>query len=199
VVAVNVSTRQLGTASTLRQAAVDALAASGLPADCLCLEITESALADDTEAAVATLQELWALGIRLSIDDFGTGFSSLSYLTQFPIDELKVDRSFVAAVASDPRAAAIVRSVVALSKSLGVDCVAEGVEDAVQLAFLRDLDCTSAQGFLLSRPVPGHAVPALLAERSPTFLAAVAEGSPTALSGFAARRPGAPRRSGAAG
>jgi len=120
----------------------------------LTLEITESELMDDPLHAMEVLGKLKALGLSTSIDDFGTGYSSLAYLKNLPIDELKIDRSFVANMVTDESDLTIVRSTIDLSHNLGLDVVAEGVEDAATLARLATLGCDRAQGYYLSRPVP---------------------------------------------
>jgi EAL domain-containing protein (putative c-di-GMP-specific phosphodiesterase class I) len=119
----------------------------------------------DTDYTLATLDALKAVGVRLAIDDFGTGYSSLSYLRRFPIDELKIDRSFVATMAQERGQLAVVRSVVRLGETLGLDTIAEGVEDDQQLASLRTLRTVSGQGFLFSRPIDAADIPKLLAKR----------------------------------
>ncbi|MDZ7585808.1 MAG: EAL domain-containing protein, partial [Thiobacillus sp.] len=118
------------------------------------LEITESTVMHDSEAAIGTLRALKNLGLTLSVDDFGTGYSSLSYLKLFPIDVLKVDRSFVRDVTTDPDDTAIVRAIVTLAHSLGLSVIAEGVEKAAQAAFLRYVKCDELQGYYFSRPLP---------------------------------------------
>ncbi len=152
-VSVNLSARQLAqpgfpgiVARILEETGAD-------PAD-LCLEITEGTLMVDMAAAVVGLANLRALGVRISIDDFGTGYSSLAYLRTLPIDEIKIDRSFITPVAEDRSSAAIVASIVGLCHALGLLVVAEGVETSVQLDTLHLLDCDVAQGFYLSRPQP---------------------------------------------
>jgi diguanylate cyclase (GGDEF)-like protein/PAS domain S-box-containing protein len=156
-VSVNLSARQLN-----RDDLVDtvdrALKESGLSPDRLWLEITESVLMDDADTAVAVLQRLRALGVHLSVDDFGTGYSSLAYLRRFPVDALKVDRSFVAGLGEDPEDSAIVEAVVSMAHSLRLLVVAEGVETDEQLARLRDLGCELAQGFYFAAPVPPAAL-----------------------------------------
>ncbi len=156
-IAVNISPqqfRQPDFAQTVRAV----LTETGLPAHHLELEITESTVMHGIEAAIATLGELKAMGVRLAIDDFGTGYSSLSYLRQFPINRLKIDRAFVADVGSDPDAAALVSSIVALGRSLGLELVAEGIENEEQADFLRILECDRGQGFLFQRPVAADQV-----------------------------------------
>ena len=127
---------------------------SGLAEDGLELELTESMLMDDPKATVSTLRQLKSSGIHLSIDDFGTGYSSLSYLKRFPIDALKIDRSFVKDITTDPDDAAISTAIILLGHSLRLTVVAEGVETESQLDFLRALKCNEVQGFLFSPPVP---------------------------------------------
>ena len=127
-----------------------------LPPRCLKLEITESVFSDNIEAAVKLLTQLRNLGVQLSIDDFGTGYSSLSYLQHFPIDTLKIDRSFVTQMTENEENLAIVRTIVALAQNLGMDVVAEGVETEDQLSLLRKLECENGQGFLFSTPLGGR-------------------------------------------
>lgn len=126
------------------------------------LEITESTVMHDSEAAIGTLRALKKLGVTLSVDDFGTGYSSLSYLKLFPIDVLKIDRSFVRDLTTDSDDAAIVRAIVSLSHSLGLAVVAEGVEEVAQAAFLRNVKCDELQGYYFSRPLPEEAAEHLL-------------------------------------
>jgi EAL domain-containing protein (putative c-di-GMP-specific phosphodiesterase class I) len=160
-VSVNVAAQQLredGFAAEVR----DALAAAGLPPECLLLEITESALVHDTPDTVARLAALRALGVRVAVDDFGTGYSSLGYLQRFPIDVLKIDRVFVDGLRRGGSDAALARTVVALGGSLGLQTVAEGVETAEQAAALRAMGCPYAQGFLFARPLAADALAAAL-------------------------------------
>lgn len=126
-----------------------------LPPRCLKLEITESVFSDNIDAAVGLLTRLRNLGVQLSIDDFGTGYSSLSYLQRFPIDTLKIDRSFVTQMMENEENLAIVRTIVALAQNLGMDVVAEGVETEEQLLLLRKLECENGQGYLFSTPLGG--------------------------------------------
>jgi hypothetical protein len=117
----------------------------------------------NAERHIRTLHELKALGVTLSIDDFGTGYSSLSYLKRFPLDELKIDRSFVSGVDTDPDNAAIVIAIIAMAHCLGLSVVAEGVETQAQLAFLKSKSCDECQGFLFAKPMPAEAFGKLLA------------------------------------
>jgi len=129
-----------------------------LPAARLQLEITEGSVMDQPDRALATLQELAGVGVGLSVDDFGTGYSSLAYLQRLPVNELKIDRSFVLGLAGNSSDGEIVRSTVGLGHNLGLSIVAEGVEDERSLAFLRDVGCDIAQGFFIARPMPADAV-----------------------------------------
>ena len=152
-VSVNVSGRQLEDAGLL--AAVErALAASGLPAPLLILEITETALIGDFDSSLANLDALRGLGIGLAIDDFGTGYSSLSYISRLPLDVIKIDRSFVEGLGTDSPNAAIVSAITTMSRSLGFRVQAEGVETHRQAAALRAMACDLVQGFFFARPVP---------------------------------------------
>jgi diguanylate cyclase (GGDEF)-like protein/PAS domain S-box-containing protein len=152
-VAVNLSGRQFWQKDLVR-VVQDALAAAGLPPQALELEITESTVMQHVEQALAMLQELNDLGVTLAIDDFGTGYSSLAYLKRFPVDKLKVDRTFVRDVDRDPDDAAIVSSVIALARSMQLAVVAEGVETEAQRDLLLERGCTAMQGFLFCRPLP---------------------------------------------
>jgi diguanylate cyclase (GGDEF)-like protein len=161
-VAVNVSPRQLsseGFADTVR----DALQASGLAPRRLCLEVTETALLADVDGARAMLARLRALGVLLAVDDFGVGHASLRHLRQLlPVDVLKIDKSFVDGLVEDHEDAAIVAAVVRLADGLGLECVAEGVEDAEQARSLTAMGCSTAQGYYFARPMAPDAVAALL-------------------------------------
>jgi CheY-like chemotaxis protein len=157
---VNVSPRQFG--AELVEVVAAALATTGTEPAALCLEVTESLLMNDVEGSVDVLRELAALGVAVSIDDFGTGYSSLSYLKQFPLQELKIDRSFVEGLGRDDNDTAIVAAVVAMAHALGLCVVAEGVETSEQLERLRTLGCEQAQGYYFARPGPASEVDALL-------------------------------------
>jgi EAL domain-containing protein (putative c-di-GMP-specific phosphodiesterase class I) len=163
-VAVNVSARQLIRGTIVDDVAA-ALAAAGLAADALCLEITESVLLEGVAPAIRTLGALKTIGVRISIDDFGTGYSSLSYIGKLPIDELKIDRSFVVDL-HDEGGAALVRGIIGLAKALGHHVVAEGIETLQQLELLEAGACDVAQGYLLGRPVPAENILELLTERA---------------------------------
>lgn len=151
-VSVNLSVKQFNQPGLVENIS-KVLKESQLPPRCLKLEITESVFSDNIEAAVGLLTQLRQLGVQLSIDDFGTGYSSLSYLQRFPIDTLKIDRSFVTQMMESEENIAIVRTIVALAQNLGMDVVAEGVETEDQLELLRKLECDNGQGFLFSIPL----------------------------------------------
>lgn len=160
-VAVNISARQMQNAGLLEMVR-GVLAETGVDPGLLELEITESSLMHNTESAVTLLQALKDLGLRLSIDDFGTGYSSLSYLKRFPVDALKIDRSFVRDVNTDRDDAAISRAIITMAHQLDLKVIAEGVEDRMQQQFLVENGCDEAQGFLFSRPVNADAIAAML-------------------------------------
>uniref|UniRef100_A0A8J4M5M7 EAL domain-containing protein n=1 Tax=Acidicaldus sp. TaxID=1872105 RepID=A0A8J4M5M7_9PROT len=162
LVAVNVSPEQLR-AGDLVATVADCLARTGLAPERLELEVTESILIEDAKGALATLNALKGLGLRIVLDDFGTGYSSLSYLRRFPFDKLKIDHSFVQSLGQDQEATAIVRAILALAQSLGLDVTAEGVETGEQLRLLQALSCTQIQGYLLGRPQSAAALSTLLA------------------------------------
>jgi diguanylate cyclase (GGDEF)-like protein/PAS domain S-box-containing protein len=160
-ISVNLSARQLqhpGLVADVAEAVQDA----GMDPATLELEITETVVMQDAEATDATLRALKAIGIRLAIDDFGTGYSSLSYLKRFPVDTLKIDRSFVDGLGSDSQDTAIVHSVAALARALDLSVTGEGVETAAQHVLLQRLGCDLAQGYLYARPVPAVELTALL-------------------------------------
>jgi diguanylate cyclase (GGDEF)-like protein len=152
-VSVNVSTKQFVDAGLI-ECVQECLNETGLEPRCLKLEITESAIMTDPKSAAATLDKLRALGIAISLDDFGTGYSSLSYLQNFPISNLKIDRSFVNRLGSSHESDEIVRTIVRLAHTLGMDVTAEGIEEPSQQLQLTSLACESGQGFLYSKPMP---------------------------------------------
>jgi diguanylate cyclase (GGDEF)-like protein len=159
-VAVNISARQFREAAFVPSVAA-ILAETGMPPGALELEITEHLVVADTARSQEVLAELKALGVRIALDDFGTGYSSLGYLTRFPIDTLKIDRSFVSGLGSDESSGAVATAIIALGKSLGMEIVAEGVETPLQQAFLTEHGCHELQGFLFSRPRPAAELHAL--------------------------------------
>ncbi len=163
-VSVNVSGYQFRQPS-LEDIVRDALKKSGLESPYLTLELTESTLMADVDRNMRSLSEMKELGVKLSIDDFGTGYSSLSYLKRFPLDELKIDRSFIADVEAGADDAAIVTAIIAMGQSLGLTIVAEGVENQGQLAFLRDRNCDLCQGFLFSAPMSEEALTTMIEQR----------------------------------
>ena len=150
---VNVSAHQLREEGWADEVAA-ALAATGLPGERLVLEITESALVEDTEVSMSRLSELRALGVRLAVDDFGTGYSSLAYLRRMPVDFLKIDKAFVDGVTGDAHESALARAVVKLADTLRLAAVAEGIEHRAQLDVLRSLGCEYGQGLFLAPPEP---------------------------------------------
>lgn len=163
MVSVNISTRQFQ-GSDIVSTVQAALEESGLPPRLLHLEVTEGLLLRDTPAAAATLTRLAEMGVRLAIDDFGTGYSSLSYLKRFPFNTLKIDRSFVNDVVSDPSDASLVEAIIAMARSLGLQVVGEGVETREQLQFLAARNCEVVQGFYFSPAVPSGEFVRLLSE-----------------------------------
>jgi len=165
---VNVSMRQIASPELVGDV-VEALAASRLDPDTVTLEVTESVLMRDAEATVAHLRGLKELGVKIAIDDFGSGQSSLTYLRRFPIDELKIDRSFIAAIDGSRESTAVLHTLVELGRTLGLSIVAEGIETCSQLEGLRSEHCTYGQGFIFARPMNPHAVePYLFKEAAPT-------------------------------
>jgi diguanylate cyclase (GGDEF)-like protein len=162
-VAVNLSARQLR--KHIAQTVVRVLDATGLPASCLDLELTEHVMMQDAEATLTTLDSLRDMGVQLSVDDFGTGYSSLAYLKRLPIDKVKIDRSFIRDISEDPDDRAIASAIIGMGHSLRLKVVAEGVETQPQLAFLRAQGCDEAQGYLLGRPMPAPEFAELLQQR----------------------------------
>ncbi len=162
---VNLSARQLRHPNIVRDIA-DALDDSGLLPSRLILEITESVLMIDTASTLSRLFQLKSLGVRLAVDDFGTGYSSFAYLRRFPVDILKIDKSFVDGVATEPTASALVDAMIRIGKTLRLETVAEGVEKADQAERLRLLQCDLGQGYLFARPLPTETITEMLRERS---------------------------------
>jgi diguanylate cyclase (GGDEF)-like protein/PAS domain S-box-containing protein len=164
-IAVNLSAVQLaspGLVATVHEA----LGASGLAPELLCLEITETAMLEDPESSAEALRALGAVGVRLALDDFGTGYSSLAYLPHLPLDTLKIDRSFVDGLGTETQDTAIAEAIVAMSRALSLGVVAEGVETERQARELTRLGCDYAQGFYFARPLPAHEILAVLGGRS---------------------------------
>ncbi|MDP1534103.1 MAG: EAL domain-containing protein, partial [Rubrivivax sp.] len=157
-VAVNLSPLQFRADVDIAEQVAQALAASGLDASRLEVEITESLLLKNTDAVLGQLQQLHAMGVRVAMDDFGTGYSSLAYLWRFPFDKVKIDRAFTQNLGDDAKVDLIVRSIVTLAHSLGIRVNAEGVETAAQMAALREQGCDELQGFLLGRPQPADRI-----------------------------------------
>jgi len=163
-VAVNVSARQLQD-NHLHEFIRDLLVSGAIEPDKLELELTETSLMHDPQGAIRLLEAFSSLGINLALDDFGTGYSSLSYLKRFPIDTLKIDQSFVRDLPDDQHDAAIATTIIAMARNLGLKVLAEGVETAEQLAFLREHNCDDVQGYYFSKPVPSEEIPLLLARQ----------------------------------
>jgi EAL domain-containing protein (putative c-di-GMP-specific phosphodiesterase class I) len=166
-IAVNVSAKQF-TSGDLVSVVKNCIGTENIGAGSIELELTESILMNDTKRAVDILGALRKIGVNVSLDDFGTGYSSLSYLKRFPLHTLKIDRSFVRDIESDADDASIVTAIIALSKSLGIKVIAEGVENERQARFLSQHGCHEAQGFLFSKPIPAQEFTALLI-REPAF------------------------------
>jgi diguanylate cyclase len=164
---VNVSARQLDNDAIVHDVA-DALATTELDPGSLTLEITETTLMHDAESAAQTLRELKIQGVRIAIDDFGTGYSSLAYLRQFPVDALKIDRSFISGIAASHESEALIHTLVQLGKTLGLETLGEGIEEQSQLEHLQREQCDSGQGFLFARPLEREAIDAMLKLSTPT-------------------------------
>ncbi|MBX6342067.1 MAG: EAL domain-containing protein, partial [Thermomicrobiaceae bacterium] len=167
VVSVNLSSRQFQQPDLVARVR-DTLGRTGLSPRNLAIEITESAVMEDVEGAVATLQALAALGVQLMIDDFGTGYSSLSYLKRFPVHALKIDRSFVDGLGAEIEDTVISSAVVGLARALDLKVIAEGVESSAQVAHLQAMDCDRAQGYLFAPPIPAERVEGLLRQQAAT-------------------------------
>jgi diguanylate cyclase (GGDEF)-like protein/PAS domain S-box-containing protein len=166
-VAVNVSSQQIYEGAIV-ETVKSVLRETGLDPKLLELELTESRMLDDSEATIAIMRHLKQTGVSLSLDDFGTGWSSLAYLRRFPIDRIKIDRSFVRDLATQSTAEAMVKSILGLARNLGFTCIAEGVETAQQRDFLRSQRCAEMQGFFFSRPVTALDITALLCSPKPS-------------------------------
>ena len=160
-VAINLAARWL-TDPTLPEQVGTALARHGIPPDLLCLELTETSVIADPRRTTSTLERLRDLGVHLSVDDFGTGYSSLTYLSRLPVDQLKIDRTFVQRMADSTRDRAIVQSIIDLGRNLGIETVAEGVTDPATRRTLREMGCRLGQGYLFTQPVLIAEVPAML-------------------------------------
>jgi len=167
-VAINISAIQLKQPDFV-DLVLDTLAEASLDPKLLELELTESVLMADTDPIADRLHRLKAIGLRLSIDDFGTGYSNLRYLSSFPLDRLKIDRSFVSGVGSGDHNPSIVRAIIAMAQSLGLAVVAEGVETREQAAMVTAMGCAEAQGFYFSPPVPVSEIEALFGLQLPRF------------------------------
>jgi EAL domain-containing protein (putative c-di-GMP-specific phosphodiesterase class I) len=163
-VAVNLSARNLLDPALPEQVEL-ALAKWGAPASVLCLELTESFLMSDPTRSIGVMDELSQVGVELSIDDFGTGYSSLAYMRRLPINEIKIDRSFVTNMDVDASDAMIVKATVDLGRNLGLRVVAEGVENEATWEMLKSVGCEVAQGYWMSRPIPGAEATKWIVER----------------------------------
>lgn len=176
-VAVNVAGRQL-MEGNLEVAVTAALEQHGVPAELLELELTESSIMVNTEHTISILKNLQGRGVQISVDDFGTGYSSLAYLRRFPIDKLKIDIAFIREVTSNPDDAAIVLAIIRMAHSLKLEVVAEGVETAAQLAFLKRIHCDQVQGYFFSRPLPPLALEQFLRQCPPAPVPETAPAGP---------------------
>jgi len=162
-IAVNVSGRQLDTDQLIGDIE-GALSHSGLEPSALTIEITETTLMRNVEATARRLTAVKALGVRIAIDDFGTGYSSLAHLQRFPVDALKIDRSFILGLQNNKEGETLIHTLVQLGKSLSIETFAEGIEQKEELSLLRDENCDSGQGFLFARPLDVEATEAFLAD-----------------------------------
>jgi EAL domain-containing protein (putative c-di-GMP-specific phosphodiesterase class I) len=190
-VSVNLSAKQFAQPD-LAELVAGILAETGLDPSSLELEITESVLMDESEAGIRALRALREIGVRLVLDDFGTGYSSLSYLKHLPLDTIKIDRSFVVELTGDDANLPIVHAVISLAHGLGIEVVAEGIETAEQLGWLRQLACDRGQGFYFARPLPAERLTELLRADRPLGGPAA---EPSAVR-LATDRPARRRRSG---
>jgi EAL domain-containing protein (putative c-di-GMP-specific phosphodiesterase class I) len=179
MISVNVSPLQFAEGGALVDAVRTSLLDTGLPPACLQLELTEGLLMTQTAQSLALMQRLRALGVSLAIDDFGTGYSSLSYLRSFPVDTLKIDRSFVRDLGPRAQQATLVNAIIGLGHNLGMKVTAEGIETEEQRRQLLELGCDTGQGYLLGRPMPVEAFEALLDHRHQPEPDAAVGGAPT--------------------
>jgi EAL domain-containing protein (putative c-di-GMP-specific phosphodiesterase class I) len=163
VMSVNLSARQLSRPD-LAETVEGVLRSTGFEGNCLCLDVTETVYVRALEGNTRALDRLRNMGVRISIDDFGTGYSSLSYLKRLPADAIKIDKSFVKGLGEDVEDTAIVRMVIELAHTLGVEVVAEGVESRAQAALLAEMGCDMAQGYLFARPLSPEAAAEFLSE-----------------------------------
>jgi EAL domain-containing protein (putative c-di-GMP-specific phosphodiesterase class I) len=189
VMSVNLSAKQLNDPDLVSEIA-RVLHETGLDARCLKLELTETTVMSDVASTSRTLSDLKALGLALAIDDFGTGYSSLSYLKRLPLDTLKVDRTFVDGLGTDPQDTAIVRTVIALAKSLHLEVTGEGIETTEQSEQLLELGCDRGQGYLFAKPLPPAALCDVLRQASARLSGA--ECQPAASGSGAALPPPSP-------
>jgi EAL domain-containing protein (putative c-di-GMP-specific phosphodiesterase class I) len=165
-VSVNISRAELALGGRLLDQLLATLASTGLPAQCLQLEVTEREVMRNPEASFELMRELRRLGVSLAMDDFGTGTSSLRFLREYPFDTIKIDRSFIKDLNTGPDVLAVIHATISLIENLGMASLAEGVEEPAQLALLQSLGCRYAQGYLFSRPVPADRLLDALATRS---------------------------------
>ena len=172
--AVNVSARQLDTDEFVADVR-EALSESGLDASALTLEITETTLMRNVEETARRLTAIKELGVRIAIDDFGTGYSSLAHLQQFPVDALKIDRSFISRLTENPEGETLIHTLVQLGKALAIETLAEGIEQQQELSLLQAEQCDSGQGFLFARPLDVAAAEAFLQTRADSGARALAQ------------------------
>jgi diguanylate cyclase (GGDEF)-like protein len=192
-IAVNVAARQLDTDEFVTEVR-DALRQSGLDPGALTIEITETTLMDNADETARRLVAIKELGVRIAIDDFGTGYSSLAYLQRFPVDALKIDRSFISRMSQDPEGEALIRTLVQLGKSLSIETLAEGIEQSRELSLLKEEHCDSGQGFLFARPLDPAACELFLRERIGGALVTHAPVSPVDRDALVAERPSSAQR-----
>jgi EAL domain-containing protein (putative c-di-GMP-specific phosphodiesterase class I) len=162
---VNASGRQLDTDEFV-DTVHEALLSSGLDAEALTIEITETTLMRNVEETATRLASVKELGVRIAIDDFGTGYSSLAHLQKFPVDALKIDRTFIARLTQDPEGETLIRTLVQLGKALSIETLAEGIEQPGELSLLQDESCDSGQGFLFAKPLDASAIEAFFQQRT---------------------------------